>query len=93
MFRYYVINHNRNSDKNSEEPFLDLAQDLSPLILLANCISFGMMVTLLAWMAHKLVSSKRPTKYDSEASWSARTAEDWNLKSFLNSEAISLTSL
>ena len=24
--------------------------------------SFGMMVTLLAWMAHKLVSSKSPTK-------------------------------
>ena len=44
------------------------AQDLSPLILLANCMSFGMMVTLLAWMAHKLVSSKRPTKYDSDAS-------------------------
>ena len=36
-------------------------QPLSPLILLASCMSFGMMVTLLAWMAQRLVSSKRPT--------------------------------
>src|SRR5438105_274911 len=56
-------------------------------------MSFGMIVTLLAWMAQRLVSSKRPTKYDSDASWRARTADDWNLRSFLNSEAISLTSL
>ena len=34
----------------------------SPRILLASCISFGMIVTRLAWMAHKLESSKRPTK-------------------------------
>merc|ERR1711981_1546956 len=51
------------------------------------------MVTRLAWMAHKLVSSKRPTREASEASWRARTAEDWNLKSDLKSWAISLTSL
>merc|ERR1719232_1250882 len=49
-----------------------------------------MMVTLLAWMAQRLGSSKRPTM---EASWRARTAEDWNLSSLLYSEAISLTSL
>ena len=36
--------------------------DLSPRILLANCISFGKIVTLFAWIAHKLVSSKIPTK-------------------------------
>ena len=35
---------------------------LSPLMRLANWMSFGMMVTLLAWMAHRLVSSNRPTK-------------------------------
>jgi len=34
----------------------------SPRIRLANWISLGMMVTRLAWMAHKLVSSKRPTR-------------------------------
>ena len=38
-------------------------------------MSLGMMVTRLAWMAQRLVSSKRPTRYASEASWSARTAE------------------
>ena len=41
-------------------------------------MSFGMMVTRLAWMAHKLVSSKRPTRYASDASWSANTAVLWN---------------
>jgi hypothetical protein len=30
--------------------------------LRASWMSLGMMVTLLAWIAHKLVSSKRPTK-------------------------------
>merc|ERR1712083_335659 len=52
-----------------------------------------MMVTRLAWMAQRLVSSKRPTMYASAASWSASTAEDWKRRSFLNSEAISRTSL
>jgi len=34
----------------------------SPRILLASWMSLGMMVTRLAWMAHKLVSSNNPTK-------------------------------
>ena len=38
------------------------------------------MVTLLAWIAHKLVSSNKPTKYASDASCKAKTAEDWNRK-------------
>ena len=42
-----------------------------------------MMVTLLAWIAHKLVSSNKPTKYASDASCNAKTAEDWNRKSSL----------
>merc|ERR1719469_378902 len=33
-----------------------------------------MVVTRLAWMAQRLVSSKRPTMYASAASWRARTA-------------------
>lgn len=37
-------------------------QDRSPLILLANCISLGIIVTRLACMAHRLVSSKSPTR-------------------------------
>ena len=36
-------------------------------------MSLGMMVTLLAWMAHKFVSSKSPTRYASEASCDAPT--------------------
>ena len=56
-------------------------------------MSLGMMVTLLAWMAQRLVSSKRPTRYASAASWRAATALLWNLRSVLKSWAISLTSL
>ena len=40
----------------------EISYALSPRILLANWMSLGMMVTRLAWMAHRLVSSKRPTK-------------------------------
>ena len=44
-------------------------------------MSLGMMVTRLAWIAQRLVSSKRPTRYASQASWSARTARDWKRRS------------
>merc|ERR1719281_2301920 len=54
-------------------------------------MSFGMMVTRLAWMAHRFVSSKSPTRYASDASWRAITAEDWKRRSVLKSWAISLT--
>ena len=66
---------------------------LSPRMRRASWISLGIIVTLFAWMAHRLVSSKRPTRYASAASCSAATADDWNLKSVLKSWAISLTSL
>ena len=49
------------------------------------------MVTLFAWIAHKLVSSNKPVKYASDASCNAKTACDWNRKSVLKSWAISLT--
>merc|ERR1712224_276726 len=49
------------------------------------------MVTRLAWMAQRLVSSKSPTREASEASWRAITAEDWKRRSVLKSWAISLT--
>ncbi|KAJ1452428.1 hypothetical protein M885DRAFT_526985 [Pelagophyceae sp. CCMP2097] len=58
----------------------------------ASWMSLGMMVTRLAWMAHKLVSSKRPTRYASEASCRARMAVDWKRRSVLKSCAISRTS-
>ena len=46
----------------------------SPRIRLASWMSFGMMVTLLAWMAQRLESSNSPTKYASAASCSALIA-------------------
>jgi len=51
----------------------------------ASWMSLGMMVTRLAWMAQRLVSSKRPTRYASDASWRARMAEDWKRRSVLKS--------
>lgn len=42
------------------------------------------MVNLLAWMAHRLVSSNKPTSYVSPASWNALMAALRNLKSFWN---------
>ena len=68
-------------------------QNLSPLILLASWMSLLIMVTLLAWIAQRLVSSKSDTMYASAAYWSARTAWLWKRTSCLNSVAISLTSL
>ena len=56
-------------------------------------MSFGCIVTLLAWIAAKLVSSNNETKYASDASCKAITADDWKRKSVLKSCAISLTNL
>ena len=42
--------------------FVSAVQALSPRILLANWMSLGMMVTCLAWMAHRMVSSNNPTR-------------------------------
>lgn len=39
-----------------------ITQKRSPLMRLASCRSLLIIVTLLAWMAHKLVSSKRDTR-------------------------------
>ena len=36
--------------------------DLSPLMRRASWMSLGMIVTRLAWIAARLVSSKRPTR-------------------------------
>ena len=60
----------------SRSPEPPLAQLRSPRMRRASCMSRGMMVTRLAWIAHRLVSSNRPTRYASAASWRARTAED-----------------
>ena len=47
---------------------------LSPQILCANWISFGIMVTCLACLVHKFVSSNSKTRYTSAASCNAITA-------------------
>ena len=65
----------------------------SPRIRLASRMSFGMMVTRLAWMAHRLASSNSRTRYASAASWRHSIATDWNRRSVLKSWAISLTNL
>ena len=65
----------------------------SPRIRLASWMSFGMMVTRLAWMAQRLESSKSPTRYASADSCRALIAACWNRRSVLKSCAISLTSL
>ena len=53
--------------------FVALLYNLSPWILLTNCTSFSIMVTHLACMAHKFVSSNNRTRYTSAASCNALT--------------------
>ena len=55
----------------------------SPRIHLASSMSFGMMVTRLAWMAHRLASSNSLTRYASTTSWRHSIAADWNRRSVL----------
>ena len=71
----------------------EVSQVHSPRILLASWMSLGKMVTHLAWMAQRLVSSNNPTRYVLAASWSASSAEDWNCISCATSIAISRTNL
>ena len=54
--------------------FVALLYALSPWILHANWISFGIMVTHFTCMVHKLVSSNNKTRYASTASCNAVTA-------------------
>ena len=53
----------------------------SPRMRRASCMSCGKMVTRLAWMAHRLVSSKRPTRYASAASCRSRIRDAWRQRS------------
>ena len=52
---------------------------LSPQILWANWMSLGRIITLLVWMAHRLVSLNRPTGLSLVASCKAPIADPWNL--------------
>ncbi len=64
---------------------------LSPWMHCASRMSFGMIVTRFAWIAQSLLSSKRPTRYASKASWRARRAMLCIRISDFKSVAISLT--
>ena len=66
---------------------------LSPRIRRASWISLGMMVTRLAWIAHKFVSSKSLTRYASADSCKPSNAVALKRTSCLKSWEISLTSL
>ena len=58
-------------EKDCVVVFVALCQALSPWILHTNWISLGIMVTRLACMAHKLVSSNNKTRYASATSCNA----------------------
>ena len=66
---------------------------ISPLILLANCMSFGITVTHFVCTTHRFTCSSKLTKKASPASCKALTAMLWNLKSGLISCIISFTNL
>ena len=66
--------------------------DLSPRIRRTSWMSLVIIVTLFAWTAQRLASSRRPTRYATEASCSSIIAPLWNLMFILlRSWAISLT--
>ena len=73
--------------------FFILVHSLSPLILLANWISLGIRVILLACNAQRFASSRSHTKYVSAASCKASSAVSCILISCFSFCAISLTSL
>ena len=64
-----------------------------PQILLAKCMSLGIFVTSLVCIMHKLVSLNNQTKYDSMASWNARTTTTWMWNQLYSFCKISLMSL
>ena len=66
---------------------------ISPLINLANCMSFNIMVTCFAWTTHRFACSSNLTKTASPASCRALTAMLWNLRLGLISSTISFTNL
>ena len=67
--------------------------DWKSLILHANYMSFGMIVTRFVWMAQMFACSRSPTRNASPASCNASTAELFNFSPSLCFCTISLTSL
>jgi len=87
------LSHSRydRQKRSSSPPASETIYDRSPRRRRASWMSLDWIVTRLAWMAHRLVSSKRETRYASTDSWRAPMADDWNRRSDLKSWAISRT--
>lgn len=86
--------HRRSHDPFGRSSWSYPMPPQTPRMRRANWMSFCMMVTRLAWIAHRLVSSKRWTRKASEASCRAMMACDCHrMPSSLgrNSRAISRT--
>ena len=88
-----LLEYGGGPEKDRDVCFVVGLYTCSPRIRLARKMSFGMMVTCRAWMAHRLASSNNLTRYASAASWRHSIAADWNRRSVLKSWAISLTNL
>ena len=82
--KYSTVNYKRPI-REEEKPSLQISPlssyVRSPRNLRASARSFGWIVTRLAWIAAKFVSSNSETRYASAASCRAITAEDWNRRS------------
>ena len=91
--RLLLLEYGGGPEKDRDVCFVVGLYTCSPRIHLARKMSFGMMVTRLAWMAHRLASSKNLTRYASATSWRHNIAADWNRRSVLKSWVISLTNL
>ena len=93
-----IMHEHKTNFDSSERQYIVKVETIftswySPLILQAGCMSLGIIVTLLACIAHKFVSSKRLTKYASNASCRHTTASMVNLMPKFISLAISHTKL
>ena len=75
------------------QPLFYYLDQKSPLILHANCMSFGMIVTRFVWMAQIFASSRSPFRNASPTSCNASTTELCNFSPSLCFCTISLTSL
>lgn len=71
FIKSFSFSTNCHNEVQSFILFIQLCR--SPRIRRAKWMSLGMMVTRLAWMAHKLVSSNKPIKYASLASYLCAT--------------------
>ena len=60
--RTLTIAVSRSGSEERPEPGERIGQPRSPRMRLANCRSLGMIVTRLAWMAQRFVSSKSDTR-------------------------------